>query len=358
MDSMTPENVVDRREADATEAERYSHFVCEQEKMFLQRMEALRHAPQRPKPEEVTRGKSGGIGGKGKRKSNGKSAGKGKGKASMRASNGKSAAPKTKVGAWEAAGPKAGKGKGGGEDYVNRTGNSNVHVNVTMPEAPRSYSTVFPNRPKARVPTGHEFKVKRNHNKSPKGRNKPRQRVQPTAGRPSSFYDAVIDGVNNAVSHPQVKALRNLAGVVRDGVLCMHFALYLTVMCMMAAVMHYVYSVASVMLAGEVRARLLTFGIGLMPGLVVHLCPSLTRISVRVQSTWNALVRGTDHLVAANGVPMWNNAAGNDGGRHNMENARNFAIHRPPVMNRFWLLLHWHHYSRYQMRWHPLQILM
>ena len=257
----------------------------------------------------------------------------------MQANNGKTAEPETKVGTWKAARPRAGKGKGGGEEYVNRTGNSNVHVNVTVPEAPRSYSTDFPNRPNARVPICHDYRVKRNHNKSPKGRNKPRRRVQPTAGRPSSFCGAVIDGVNNAVSHPQVKALRNLAGVVRDGVLCMHFALYLTVMCMMAAVMHYVYSVASVMLAGEVRARLLTFGIGLMPGLVVHLCPSLTRISVRVQSTWNALVRGTDHLVAANGVPMWNNAAGNDGGRHNMDNARNFAIHRPPVMNRFWLLV-------------------
>ena len=38
----------------------------------------------------------------------------------------------------------------------------------------------------------------------------------------------------------------------------------------------------------------MVFGLGLMPGLIVHMCPTLTRIRGHVQSTWNELTN-SDH---------------------------------------------------------------
>jgi hypothetical protein len=149
--------------------------------------------------------------------------------------------------------------------------------------------------------------------------------------------DYLTNAVRDAVSFNTI-ALISTARAIRDGVLCVHFVLYMTVLCVFALALGNVYNLAAAMLTDEVSARYVIFCLGLLPGLFVCLCPSLTRFSVRVwqqrvQLTWDALIDGTDHLIRRNA---------HDGGRQargRRFEERHFEIHRPPVVNKFWMLV-------------------
>ena len=81
------------------------------------------------------------------------------------------------------------------------------------------------------------------------------------------------------------------------------------------------------------RARYMVFGLEWVPGLIVHLCPTLTRIRGHVQSTWNELIN-SDHQPRHGQCEQ-------DGGRQRGRRGatRNFQINRPPVINNFWRLV-------------------
>ena len=79
----------------------------------------------------------------------------------------------------------------------------------------------------------------------------------------------MVDRIGNAV-HQQVAAIRKagmlqvsaisgVAKAIRDGIMCMHFALYMAALCMIAVALNYAYVVSSGF-TGEVRARYMVFG--------------------------------------------------------------------------------------------------
>ena len=188
-----------------------------------------------------------------------------------------------------------------------------------IPEVPRHFKTRRPtlHGPKPNTSSGGWYpnsiarsntaldsganRVMRNNTASGKGSGKGRQPRRGKgsvesfwANRNGSVTDAMVDRISNAVHQQvtaiqnagvfQVSAIRGVARAIRDGIMCMHFALYMTALCMIAVALNYAYVVSSGF-TDEVRARYMIFGLGLMPGLIVHLCPTLTRIRGHVQST-------------------------------------------------------------------------
>ena len=223
---------------------------------------------------------------------------------------------------------------------------------MTVPEASRNLGG-------ARRPACHDYRQGRN-NASGKGKGGGKGKRSGGKGDAGNFWerylprtdsrvlpqrlDYLTNAVRDAVSFNTI-ALRSTARAIRDGVLCVHFVLYMTVLCVFALALGNVYNLAAAMLTDEVSARYVIFCLGLLPGLFVYLCPSLTRFSVRVwqqrvQLTWDALVDGTDHLIRRNA---------HDGGRQvrgrrfdfegRRFEERNFEIRRPPVVNKFWMLV-------------------
>ena len=262
------------------------------------------------------------------------------------------------VDAREAAASRTGNVNVNGRGYVNRTGN--VHVNVTVPEVPRQHKQrpVKARRGKA---SGKGKGVKP-ASLANAGKGFGQSRGAPTNFQSDPWSNASDPWANTGSSqahhrsrgmvervwgskmlnrvttsmHHQVNAIYGIAREARDGVMCMHFALYMLVLCMLTVAMNYAYHMSTVMFTSETRARYMLFGLGLMPGLVVHFCPALTRIQGQVQSTWNGLTR-KDHYAR-------DGAYEQSGGRQNnrqrgRRNATNFAINRPPVFNKFWILV-------------------